>query len=324
MYINGKPVLHIVDEATRFNAACWLENMTAKATWDAIQYIWTDTYLGPPDFIVTDARKNFVSKEFVRLASAAGTITVSVPVEAHWSIGTIERYHAVLRRSYEIISEEVPELAPDMALQMAVKAVNDTAGPDGYVSTLLVFGAYPRIAEYSPPAPTVAQCAAAVKKAMTKVQRLHTIRQVNNALNTRNGPSSTLVHCLPLNSDVLIWREGGTGYPSKWKGPYKLISIDGETCTIDLPSRPTKFRSTVIKPYYKDNNPEQQDKEQLALDKAPAIEEALLTAPSNILPPAPKVVIPPAPRVVLPPYEPELSEQEPNRPQRERRLPTQY
>ncbi len=30
-------------------------------------------------------------------------------------------------------------------LQMAFKVVNDTAGPDGLVATLLVFGAYPRI-----------------------------------------------------------------------------------------------------------------------------------------------------------------------------------
>jgi hypothetical protein len=30
-----------------------------------------------------------------------------------------------------------------MTLQMAVKAVNDTAGPDGLVLTLLVFGTYP-------------------------------------------------------------------------------------------------------------------------------------------------------------------------------------
>lgn len=101
-----------------------------------------------------------------------------------------------------------------MVLQMAVKAVNDTAGSDGYMSTLLVFGAYLRITEYSPPAPIVAQRAAAIKKAMTKVRRLHTIRQINNALNTQNGPSSTLIHQLPLNSDVLVWREGGTGYSS--------------------------------------------------------------------------------------------------------------
>ncbi|EED20820.1 conserved hypothetical protein [Talaromyces stipitatus ATCC 10500] len=100
---------------------------------------------------------------------------VSVPIEAHWLIGTIEHYHAVLYRSYEIISEEVPELAPELALQMAVKAVNDTTGPDGYVPTLLIFRAYPRMMEYSPPTPMVAQRAATVKKAMTEVQRLHTV-----------------------------------------------------------------------------------------------------------------------------------------------------
>jgi hypothetical protein len=207
---------------------------------------------------------------------------------------------------------------------MAVKAVNDTAGPDGYVPTLLVFGAYPRMTEYSPPAPTVAQRAAAVKKAMTEVRRLYTVRQINDALNTRNGPSSTLIHRLPLNSDVLVWREGGTGYPGKWKGPYKLISIDGETCTIDLPNGPTKFRSTAVKPYYKNDDSEQQDEEQPALERAPTTEKVPSTAPPNALSPVPRVVIPPPPKVIIPPYELNDSEPQSQRPQRERRLPTRY
>ena len=38
---------------------------------------------------------------------------------------------------------------------MAVKAVNDTAGPDGLVLTLLVYGAYPRISNLDPSAPSV-------------------------------------------------------------------------------------------------------------------------------------------------------------------------
>jgi len=38
---------------------------------------------------------------------------------------------------------------------MTVKAVNDLAGPDGIVSTLLVFGAYPRMIEDSAPSPSV-------------------------------------------------------------------------------------------------------------------------------------------------------------------------
>ena len=38
---------------------------------------------------------------------------------------------------------------------MAVKAINDTAGPDGLVPTLLVFGAYPRLTNSDPPSPGI-------------------------------------------------------------------------------------------------------------------------------------------------------------------------
>ena len=39
IYINGKPVLHIIDKATHFNTACWLENISVKAIWTALQII---------------------------------------------------------------------------------------------------------------------------------------------------------------------------------------------------------------------------------------------------------------------------------------------
>jgi hypothetical protein len=42
-----------------------------------------------------------------------------------------------------------------LVLQMAVKAVNDTAGPDGITPTLLVFGAFPRMSALDPPAPSI-------------------------------------------------------------------------------------------------------------------------------------------------------------------------
>jgi hypothetical protein len=40
---------------------------------------------------------------------------------------------------------------------MAVKAINNTAGYDSIVPTLLVFGAFPRITHIDPPAPSIAQ-----------------------------------------------------------------------------------------------------------------------------------------------------------------------
>jgi hypothetical protein len=136
-----------------------------------------------------------------------------------------------------------------MALQMAFKAINDSAGPDGLVPTLLVFRAYPRMVESDAPSPTVAQRATAIKKAMAEIQKLRAERQVADALNIRNGPKTDAIHDLPPSSPVLVWREGNTGKSGHWDGPFPLLTIEGETCTVRLSSGPTPFRSTAVKPY---------------------------------------------------------------------------
>jgi len=145
---------------------------------------WIDTYLGPPDQITTNARKNFASKEFAQNANMLGVKLKIVPVEAHNSVGIVERYHGPVRRAYSIITTEIHDIDKDMALQMAFKAINDSAGPDGLIPTLLVYGAYPRMTEYDAPSPTVAQRAIAIKKAIAEVQKLRAKRQVTDALNT--------------------------------------------------------------------------------------------------------------------------------------------
>jgi hypothetical protein len=180
MYIEGQPVLHVVDEATRFQAARWLRNMSAQHAWDTLRACWIDVYVGPPDEIVHDAGTNFDAAEF-RQYAASMTIGINqVPVEAHQSVGIVERYHAPLRRAYKIIKDEFDVngtadggkgIDKTMMLQMAVKAVNDTAGPDGLVPTLLVFGAYPRMSELDPPAPTISQRATAIARAMEEVRK---------------------------------------------------------------------------------------------------------------------------------------------------------
>jgi hypothetical protein len=67
----------------------------------------------------------------------------------------------------------------------------------------------------------------------------------------RNGPNTKPTLDLPINSDVCIWREKGG-----WKGPYKLLATDGETCTVAMPHGPANFHSTVVKPYYTEEAPD--------------------------------------------------------------------
>lgn len=190
MYLDvpAVPVLHIVDEATRFQAARLLKDISAETVWDTLRECWIDTYVGPPDVIMHDAGKQFVSAEFSAKARGMAIESRAVPVEAHHSIGMVERHHVPLRRAYEIIRGEFPTLNKQRVLQMAIKAVNDTAGPDGLTPTLLVFGTYPRMAPTDPPHPSIAERSKAIRKAMQELVKMHANRDVTEALRQRNGP----------------------------------------------------------------------------------------------------------------------------------------
>jgi len=66
-----------------------------------------------------------------------------VPVKAHWSIGKMERYYIPLQYAFEILYFKLRAIISEKAIfQIAIKAVNDTAGPNGLIPTLLIFGAY--------------------------------------------------------------------------------------------------------------------------------------------------------------------------------------
>ena len=246
MYLETKPVLHVVDSATAFQAARFLRSMSTKTAWEAIRACWIDVYIGPPETIVHDAGTNFASIEFRQYAQSMTITTKEVPVEAHHSIGKIERYHVPLKRAYEIIRQEMPDTTADIILQAAIKAVNDTAGPKGLIPTLLVFGAYPRMSATAT-TPDIQRRANAINLAMKELRELQAQRQIRDALGMRNGPDVTAVLRLSPDDEVLVWRE-----KDRWTGPFKVITVNNHNVTVMMPNGPTNFRSTVVKPYKHD------------------------------------------------------------------------
>lgn len=46
-YIEKKPILHVVDESTRYQAARWLKNVSADTVWRALRMCWIDVYVAP-------------------------------------------------------------------------------------------------------------------------------------------------------------------------------------------------------------------------------------------------------------------------------------
>ncbi|EFQ87660.1 hypothetical protein PTT_16772, partial [Pyrenophora teres f. teres 0-1] len=69
--------------------------------------MWINIYVGPPDTIATDAGTNFASEEFINNANAMIIDVHEVPVEAHQSIGKVKRYHAAIRRAFQVISADI-------------------------------------------------------------------------------------------------------------------------------------------------------------------------------------------------------------------------
>ena len=49
----------------------------------------------------------------------------------------------LLRYIYKIISLELKGTSKELTLQIAIKAVNNSASPDGLIPILLVFSTYP-------------------------------------------------------------------------------------------------------------------------------------------------------------------------------------
>lgn len=150
--------------------------MSTNTVWNISRASWIDVYLGPPDFLSYDAGTNLVSTEFRHNAKSMGIQVHEAPVEAHHSLGKLERYYSPLRRVYNIICSELKgqDVTNEVKLQLAFKALNDSKGPHGLVPTLLVYGAYPRMIKDATLSSSVEVRAKAVKMAMQDIEKPQT------------------------------------------------------------------------------------------------------------------------------------------------------
>jgi hypothetical protein len=131
-----------------------------------------------------------VGSKFVNNAKIMAIEIEEIPVKAHYFIGKIEKYHAPVKSAFEIITANLGNtITPKHILQIAVKAVNNTAGPNGLVPILLMFGTFPRISHESPPSSSITARGEAMRKAMAEIHKLKAQRQIAGAFAIRNSPN---------------------------------------------------------------------------------------------------------------------------------------
>ena len=103
--------------------------------------------------------------------------------------------------------KELLQATKQHVLQIIVKAINNTARPDGLVLTLLVFSTFPRMNINDISTTITIKRDKAIRKAIKEVIELYAKRHVTEALWTCNGPNITDILGLIISKKVLVWRE---------------------------------------------------------------------------------------------------------------------
>lgn len=255
VYINNYPILHIVDEGTRYSAAVRLLNQSTSHIWTMIIRCWAGIYTGMPNRIIVDQGTCF-GPSFVRLAEMSGVKVEHTGTESHNSLGIGERYHQPLRNTLRKMFITHPKADFDTALALATKALNDTLGPEGLVPSALVFGDLPRLqlASTSPPQPrpTTDERASLADIARTEMATIMAKLRIQRAFRHQTPPSSD--HTYNPGDQVLVWREKQINHRiGEFLGPFTVTSFNKEQKLVYIQdttsARILPFSTSQVKPY---------------------------------------------------------------------------
>lgn len=143
---------------------------------------------------------------------------------------------------------DFPSLDDDYGLQLAVEAVNDTAGPNGFVPTLLVLGILPRALITPIHLSQQKERMEAMRTACDEMTKTISRRRLSTALDS-NVPAATSLDVL-VGSEILFHREAPV---NKWVGPYQVRDMLGEHVFLEIEGPLVKFSVDKVKQYVRDS-----------------------------------------------------------------------
>ena len=248
-------VVHATDSVSRFQMAAVLDDKSSASVVRFLSTHWVPL-MGPPETLVADQGREFISQEFEEWTSSRSIYLYHVGVQCPWQNGVAERSGGTLKalvgavvRGQAIIG--VDEMA--MAVGEAVAAYNSDVNEEGISPLQAVTGRQPvppgdvlagvsnRLAEHSKieNEPWAAKQMASRELARIAMVRLHFSRGLRKAELAR--ARSTTFKDLPQPGDLCYyWREvkynpkkerGITRRKltlKRWHGPALMVAIEGQ------------------------------------------------------------------------------------------------
>ena len=254
MYLDGKPLIHIVDEGKRFSATRFLEIVSTVSLWSAILECWATIYTGLPRKILVDPGSQF-GDLFISLGAISNVEVQRTGIESHNSLGLGERYHQPLCNTFRKLKIGYADQERKLLLSFAVKALNDTLGLDGLVPSALVFGEFPSpltTSEIRHPRSMLESRAEIANKARREMEKEMAAVRVQRALRHATPPAADAT--FQVGQGVLIWRERRVeSRIGEWIGPCNVHSVDQQKKLLFVKDSedgdPRPFNITQVKPY---------------------------------------------------------------------------
>ncbi len=225
MKLDGKTVLHIIRRDTPFSIAVILLNgERMRDVWLAYVRYWVNPYIGYSKIIRAYQGPQFTSDEWINLLRSTGIERHDPVSSKHNALKFGERYYEYLRHIYEKVRLLHPAVDVEDALFLAVSAMNNIAGQNGLIPTLLVFGVIPSFPFGFADLPEQRERMKAMKMARYEMVKVVAASRLKTVLN-RNFPSAA-DNEVKVGLNVLVYRERPE---NRWAGPFKIVAGDDKT-----------------------------------------------------------------------------------------------
>lgn len=145
-----------------------------------------------------------MTREFIRGAVYSGDLIEASDIESHNTLGVGEKYPLPFLSVYHAVQKSDRNIKGPKALQLAIKALKDTMGPQGLVPSPLSFG---QLARFIAPrgSPGQRQRLAAISAAREEDDGIACESGVNTALCGKLPPVAK--HLLSPGDRVCIYRD---------------------------------------------------------------------------------------------------------------------
>lgn len=216
-------------------------------------------YVGLSDEILTDEGSQLVSKQFHQLAAGSKISLRHTSVESHNFLGLCEHYNQPLRLTYEKIRFYYPNISKKLVHPWAIRATNDTKGPEGLVPTTLVFKIISIVDKT--PFPNCSDRGKVINAARKRMQELMAAVKFKYALQHKFPSAADRTY--NICGQVPVYRKkklkkSNTNIRKNgfWAGRFPIVSIDKKTIFVDTNERdgPKPFSVQQLKPFLPPSN----------------------------------------------------------------------